>query len=234
MDDIMKTDVDEEQIAPYMEEINRQFDYIDKEDIIKKMVTITFGKFLDYYKNAPEIVKPESGRGKRGAEGRGSEGRGRVSNGRRKHEAEAGFKRLFINLGKADGFYPGEIMQYLNKHVRGRQEVGHIDLLSKFAYIEVPEQDAKKVMKALNGTEYKGRTVRCNDADEEGHGRAARGGRSERSGRGSRGEARSKKPRYNDDNGDWRELIQGKPFKLKGEEPNFEEEGWARRRPKKK
>ena len=266
MDDIMKTDVDEEQIAPYMEEINRQFDYIDKEDIIKKMVTITFGKFLDYYKNAPEIVKPESGRGKRGAEGRGSEGRGRVSNGRRKHEAEAGFKRLFINLGKADGFYPGEIMQYLNKHVQGRQEVGHIDLLNKFAYIEVPEQDAKKVMKALNGTEYKGRTVRCNDADEEGHGRAARGeggrsergsrggrsserggrtakrgyaddargGRSDRSGRGSRGEARSKKPRYNDDNGDWRELIQGKPFKLKGEEPNFEEEGWARRRPKKK
>ena len=148
----------------------------------------------------------------------------------------------------------------MNKHVRGRQEVGHIDLLSKFAYIEVPEQDAKKVMKALNGTEYKGRTVRCNDADEEGHGRAARGeggrssrsserggrsakrgygddarsGRSDRNGRGSRGEARSKKPRYNDDNGDWRELIQGKPFKLKGEEPNFEEEGWARRRPKKK
>ena len=273
MDDIMKTDVDEDQIEPYMAEINRQFEYIDKEDIIKKMVTITFGKFLDYYKNAPEIVKPESGRGKRGAEGRGSEGRGRVSNGRRKHEAEAGFKRLFINLGKADGFYPGEIMQYLNKHVQGRQEVGHIDLLNKFAYIEVPEQDAKKVMKALNGTEYKGRTVRCNDADEEGHGRVARGegarsergsrggrsserggrssdrgsrfakrgygddargGRSERSGRGSRGEARSKKPRYNDDNGDWRELIQGKPFKLKGEEPNFEEEGWARRRPKKK
>ena len=265
MDDIMKTDVDEEQIAPYMEEINRQFDYIDKEDIIKKMVTITFGKFLDYYKNAPEIVKPESGRGKRGAEGRGSEGgRGRVSNGRRKYEAEAGFKRLFINLGKADGFYPGEIMQYLNKHVQGRQEVGHIDLLNKFAYIEVPEKDAKKVMKALNGTEYKGRTVRCNDADEEGHGRVARGesgrgsrggrsserggrsakrgygddtrgSRSERGGRGSRGEARSsKKSRYNDDNGDWRELIQGKPFKLKGEEPNFEEEGWARRRPKKK
>ena len=259
MDDIMKTDVGEEQIAPYMEEINRQFDYIDKEDIIKKMVTITFGKFLDYYKNAPEIVKPESGRGKRGAEGRGSEGRGRVSNGRRKHEAEAGFKRLFINLGKADGFYPGEIMQYLNKHVQGRQEVGHIDLLNKFAYIEVPEQDAKKVMKALNGTEYKGRTVRCNDADEEGHGRVARGeggrgsserggrsakrgygddtrgSRSERGGRGSRGEARSsKKSRYNDDNGDWRELIQGKPFKLKVEEPNFEEEGWARRRPKKK
>src|SRR5574344_3120327 len=100
MDDIMKTDVDEDQIEPYMAEINRQFEYIDKEDIIKKMVTITFGKFLDYYKSAPEIVKPESGKGSRGGEGRGSRGEGRdkVSNGRRKHETEAGFKRLFINL----------------------------------------------------------------------------------------------------------------------------------------
>ena len=268
MDDIMKTDVDEDQIEPYMAEINRQFEYIDKEDIIKKMVTITFGKFLDYYKSAPEIVKPESGKGSRSGEGRGSrgEGRGKVSNGRRKHETEAGFKRLFINLGKADGFYPGEIMQYLNKHVKGRQEVGHIDLLSKFAYIEVPEEDAKRVMKALNGTEYKGRTVRCNDADEEGHGRAARGGRdaesrggrsSERGGRsrrgssddardsrdsrgkggrGSRGESRGgRKSRSQEDTGDWRQFFQNNDnVKFKGEVPNFEEEGWARRRPKKK
>ena len=260
MDDIMKTDVDEDQIEPYMAEINRQFEYIDKEDIIKKMVTITFGKFLDYYKNAPEIVKPESGKGSRSGEGRGSRGeRGKVSNGRRKHETEAGFKRLFINLGKADGFYPGEIMQYLNKHVKGRQEVGHIDLLSKFAYIEVPEEDAKRVMKALNGTEYKGRTVRCNDADEEGHGRGSRGGRdaegrsgrggrsaekgsrgrrgsddarSERGGRGSRG---GKKARREEETGDWRQFFQNNDnVKFKGEEPNFEEEGWARRRPKKK
>ena len=255
MDDIMKTDVDEDQIAPYMAEINRQFEYIDKEDIIKKMVTITFGKFLDYYKNAPEIVKPESGKGSRNGEGRGSRGeRGKVSGGRRKHETEAGFKRLFINLGKADGFYPGEIMQYLNKHVKGRQEVGHIDLLSKFAYIEVPEEDAKRVMKALNGTEYKGRTVRCNDADEEGHGRGSRGGRSaekgsrgrrgsddarsERGGRGSRGSEKGrggKKARREEETGDWRQFFQNNDnVKFKGEEPNFEEEGWARRRPKKK
>ena len=50
-----------------------------------------------------------------------------------------GFKRLFINLGKTDGFYPGEIMQFINKNVKGRQQVGHIDLLDKISYIEVPE-----------------------------------------------------------------------------------------------
>jgi ATP-dependent RNA helicase DeaD len=261
MDDIMKTDVDEDQIAPYLDEIMRQFDCVDKEDIIKKMVTITFGRFLEYYKNARDIEKPTGARkGDRDGDRGDRSSRGRnVSGGRRKHDTEAGFSRLFINLGKNDGFYPGEIMQYLNKNIHGRQEVGHIDILQKFAYIEVPEGDAQKVMKALNGTSYKGREVRCNDADEEGHGRSSRGGerssrggsrdgrgyrgdrdRSDRGGRDSRGgrrdggrnDRRSAKPQENSE--DWRSLMKGGDFKLKGDEPDFSEEGWARRRPRKK
>ena len=112
MDTIMKTDVDEEQIAPYMGDIMRQFEYVDKEDLIKKMVTMTFGRFLDYYKDAPEIEKPTG----RSSKEKGAQ-RSKVSNGRRKHETEAGYKRLFINLGKADGFYPGEVMQFLNRNM---------------------------------------------------------------------------------------------------------------------
>ena len=240
MDDIMKTDVDEDQIEPYMKEIDRQFEYIDKEDIIKKMVTITFGRFLDYYKNAPEILKPTSKRSER------PERVGRSNSGsRRSHKAEAGFRRLFINLGKQDGFYPGEIMQFMNHHIHGRQEIGHIDLLQKFCYIEVPQGDAEKVMRVLSGTSYKGREIRCNDADEGGHGREARntrnsshgyegGGRRDRTVRSSKG-----KRGYGDDDqrrgkDDWKALMQGKPFKFKGDEPDFSEEGWARRKPKKK
>ncbi len=240
MDDIMKTDVDEDQIEPYMKEIDRQFEYIDKEDIIKKMVTITFGRFLDYYKNAPEILKPTSKRSERPERG------GRSNSGsRRSHKAEAGFRRLFINLGKQDGFYPGEIMQFMNHHIHGHQEIGHIDLLQKFCYIEVPQGDAEKVMRVLSGTSYKGREIRCNDADEGGHGREARntrnsshsyegGDRRDRTGRSSKG-----KRGYGDDDqrrgkDDWKALMQGKPFKFKGDEPDFSEEGWARRKPKKK
>ena len=241
MDDIMKTDVDEDQIAPYMADIMRQFEYVDKEDIIKKMVTVTFGRFLDYYQHAPEIEKPVAGKGSRSERGERNT-RGKVSNGRRQHVAEEGFRRLFINLGKSDGFYPGEIMQYLNKHVHGRQEVGHIDLLQKFSYIEVPKDDAQKVMKALNGTTYKGREVRCNDADETGHGRSngrmgrgERGGKTTRTSRRDNGERQGRGRRNtHEDETDWRSLIGGKPFKFKGEEPDFNEEGWARRRPKKK
>ena len=247
MDDIMKTDVDDDQIAPYMDEINRQFEYVDKEDIIKKMVTITFGKFLDYYKNAPEIQKPETGRGSRGGD-KGGKAERRQGSQRGPRKAEEGYRRLFINLGKADGFYPGEVMQFINRHVKGRQEVGHIDLLSKFAYIEVPQDDAERVMRSLNGTVYKGREVRCNDADEAGHGRAARGGRGaaresrsdrepwQQGRRGGRTETANRKQRGRQqvDSGDWRDLMPNRSFKLKGEEPDFSEEGWARRRPKRK
>ncbi len=272
MDNIMKTDVDEELIAPYMTEINRQFEYIDKEDIIKKMVSVTFGRFLDYYKDAPEIVKPTSRReGKGAANGEGGE---RKPRGPRK--PEAGYRRLFINLGKQDGFYPGEIMQFLNRYIEGRQEVGHIDLMQKFCYIEVPEQDAEHVMDVLSGVTYRGREVRCNDADDPVHSRQGdapashrsnnrreerkdnreertgrggrraykddrtsdRHGRKERTARGSRGAARTTafddtKQRHGKD--DWKALMKAASnVKLRGEEPDFSEEGWARRKPRKK
>lgn len=239
MDDIMKTDVDEDLIAPYMADINRQFEYIDKEDIIKKMVSNTFGKFLDYYKNAPEIVAPKSASLKNKEDRRrnteGGRNGGRRSRGPRK--AEEGYRRLFINLGKADGFYPGEVMQFINHHVHGpKQEVGHIDLLSKFSYIEVPEKDADKVMRAINGVRYKGREVRCNDADSNAshdaslkkkeYGRKNTGSRRNAGGRKDNGGAKGKD--------DWRALMKGGDVDFKDEEPDFSEEGWARRYPKKK
>ena len=254
MDDIMKTDVDEELIAPYMPDIMRQFDYIDKEDIMQKVVSITFGRFLNYYKNAPEIIKPTSKRSEKGDRKTQRDGRAGSSRQRGPRKAEEGYRRLFINLGKQDGFYPGEIMQYVNHHMHGpKQAIGHIDLLPKFSYIEVPADDAEKVMRALNGTTYKGREVRCNDADEGGHGRANNDGETRRSREPRRSydqrddrkhdrrdTRRSRKPQspFGDDaqrhtRTDWQSLMTGKSFKFKGEEPDFSEEGWARRRPKK-
>ena len=61
MDQIVKTDVDDEEIAPFMQDISRYFEYIDKDELIKKIVSLEFGKFLAYYADAPEIepVVPE-------------------------------------------------------------------------------------------------------------------------------------------------------------------------------
>ena len=208
MDQIVKTDVDDEEIAPFIQDINRYFEYIDKDDLIKKIVSMEFGKFLAYYADAPELEKvvvtkekkPQSDKQKL------------------QNKAAKGYKRLFINLGRRDGFYPGELMQTLNRFVGGRQEVGHIDLLDTISYFEVPEKDAKKVMIQLSGIRYKGRTVRCNDADE--------------GGKPSKPEKSQKPKRQKKD--DWRGLMGKTPRDLKGPEPDFSEEGWAMRRPRKK
>ena len=235
MDKITKIDVDEEQIAPFMEEINRHFEYIDKEVIIKKIVSMTFGRFLAYYADAPEILRPDEKRKKEKGEKRGD----RQERGPRK--PEKGYARLFINLGKNDGFYPGEVMQLLNKHIHGKQQVGHIDLLSKFSYIEVPKQDAQPVMNALTGIMYKGREVRCNDADQGGSQKADGGKKRKDESRGGKKKDRKNRKPFDDfgnfnngTTGDWRELMKPKKWDLKGKEPDFSEEGWAIRKPRKK
>lgn len=160
MDQVVKCDVDEEQIAPFMHDIMRHFEYMDKEDLIKKIVSLEFGRFLAYYADAPEIVQPTEKEAKAAEAGKKAPKKSRAG------KAEAGMARLFINLGKDDGFYPGEVMQFINKHMGGRQKVGHIDLYGKFSYIEVPEEDAEMVMAALDGSRYRKRQVRCNPADE--------------------------------------------------------------------
>ena len=187
MDQIVKTDVDDEEIAPFMQDINRYFEYIDKDELIKKIVSLEFGKFLAYYAEAPELepVKPEKS---------GKSGQSSYQSDKQKlqNKAQKGYKRLFINLGKRDGFYPGELMQTLNRFVGGRQEVGHIDLLDTISYFEVPEKDAKKVMIQLTGI----RLMQSSDGRSKGKKKASR--------------------------------------ELRGPEPDFSEEGWAMRKPRKK
>ncbi len=274
MDDIMKMDVDEEQIEPFMEDINRHFEYVDKEDVIKKIVSMTFGRFLSYYADAEDIERPAL-KGKR-EEVRGKKERGD------KRVPEEGFSRLFINLGKDNGFYPGVLMQLLNKNMGGKQEVGHIDLYAKFAYFEVPESDAENVMASLSGVFYRGIQVRCNPSDDKSQApkenrekridnrrkdyshfpkkenrarrekadnrRMAFGAEPQR---GSRGKARQEHGKKDD----WRQFFQGDAVIVRGDqmvsgkkkkgkkkdaeffrgpEPDFNEEGWARRKPRKK
>jgi ATP-dependent RNA helicase DeaD len=214
MDQIVKTDVDDEEIAPFMQDISRYFEYIDKDELIKKIVSLEFGKFLAYYADAPEIepVVPEK-----------KDRRQQSDKQKLQNKPQKGYRRLFINLGKRHGFYPGELMQTLNRFVGGRQEVGHIDLLDSISYFEVPEKDAKKVMLQLSGIRYKGQTVRCNDADD-----TSKGG--DRQGKGGE---RSAKPKHQKKD-NWRDLMGKAPRELKGKEPDFSEEGWAMRKPRKK
>ena len=239
MDQIVKADVDEEQIAPFMQDISRYFEYIDKDDLIKKIVSMEFGKFLAYYADAPSLtpVPSPTGEGRKNSKGDKQGKKHTTPLSHREGRGGESFRKLFINLGKKDGFYPGELMQFLNKHVHGHVEVGHIDLLQTMSYFEVPEEDAARVMKYVDGQNYKGRDVRCNDAAEGGKGPRTSKTSKTRSSRDSRETRKPKEPRetkrtYQKD--EWMQFLNPKGMKLKGEIPDFEEEGWAIRKPRKK
>ena len=109
IDDIEKIEVDEDEIQQYLPEIFRKLDMLDKEDLIKRMVSMQFNTFLNYYKNAPEIEQPSSKEKK-------AEGRGKKSEGRGKREDVRG--------KRAEGRWKKEEGRGKREEVRGKKEDG--------------------------------------------------------------------------------------------------------------
>ena len=263
IDELEKVKVNEEEITDFMPEIYRKLEWLSKEDLIKRMVSHEFNRFLDYYRDREEIETPTDSR----------ERNTRDSRERGSRKAAPSFTRLFINLGKMDSFFPSELISLLNSNTRGRIELGRIDLMKNFSFFEVEEKEAQNVVKALNRANWNGRKVSVEVAGEEaGEGRrgsgsaerrggkrpfgsssekrgdSSRNSRSERSDRAPRADRatkgsdktdkkkRSDKPSREErgygargpkKTDDWQQFFKDK-------EPDFSEEGWARRKPKKK
>ena len=268
IDELEKVKVNEEEITDFMPEIYRKLEWLSKEDLIKRMVSHEFNRFLDYYRDRQEIESPTDSRGERGERGL------RDSRERGSRKAAPGFTRLFINLGKMDSFFPSELISLLNSNTRGRIELGRIDLMKNFSFFEVEEKEAQNVVKALNRANWNGRKVSVEVAGEEsgegrrsggsterrGNGKRPYGNSSERRGDGehnSRSERSDRAPRADraakgDGKAD-KKKRSDKPSReergygargpkktddwqqfFKDKEPDFSEEGWARRKPKKK
>ena len=209
IDDIEKVEVNEEEIAPFLPEVYRKFDMMDKEDLIKRMVSMEFNRFLDYYKNAPEIIQPSE---KGGREDKGDKKGYKDRKGERKEknrQAEPGYTRLFINLGKKDKINPKVFMGFINRVAEGKKiDLGRIDLMQNFSFFEVPESQAKMVVNVLAGTDFDGRTVNVEITEDSGSGEGKRG-KEPREPRKSRDSRSSRNSRESSDRGS-REDRRGK------------------------
>ena len=241
IDDLEKVKVNEEEIAGYMPDVYRKLDWLSKEDLIKRMVSHEFNRFLEYYRDREEIETVSA------KEPKGEKGK-KKSNGRKPEE---GFARLFINVGKTDNFTPADLISLLNNHTRGRIDVGRIDLMRNFSFFEVDEKETQNVLKALNRANWKGRRISVEIAGEEDSADKGKG-RKETRGEGGRKApatpapakakaARTKpsreergytKPRGRKD--DWKQFFQHNNDGFRGPEPDFDEEGWAKPSKKKR
>ena len=165
MDELERIEVDETQIAPFLPEIFRKLDWLTKEDLVKRIVSREFGHFLQYYANAPEIEQPKGGRDDKKGAKTDRPRRERGASGPR--EAEAGYKRLFINLGKRDNFYAREIINLVNRYVKGKVDIGRIDLTANCSFFEVPEEQAPEVLKKMAKAKVGDRKVVVDGAERE-------------------------------------------------------------------
>lgn len=148
--------VNEEQIEQYLPRIYDEFKDFTKEDFIKRFASIEFNRFLDYYKNAPDLnASIEEGRNR--FEDRGERGNGVRGN----------YTRLFINLGSVDEFNRGDLLGYIcnTTKISGRT-VGKIDVKGVYSFFEVQNEDVDKVMASFKEAEYKGRPVRIEISGE--------------------------------------------------------------------
>ena len=253
IDDIEKVKVDEEEIETFLPGIYRKLEWLSKEDLIKRVVSMEFNRFLDYYKNAAEIEQPKGNEKRESQKERKDHGSDREKTSRK---AEKGYTRLFLNLGKTDGFYANQIIELINRNLKKeRIEIGRIDLMQNFSFFEIAEAQAHMVIKAQNKTTANGRRVIVEVAGEN-NGKSDKSGKKQKNATPKPAEKKGKKgskadkgtagtrpsreergytsPRGPKKKDDWKQFFVHDDRPLKGEEPDFMAEQWAKPMKRKK
>lgn len=164
VDRIEKVKVNEEEISNLLPSVYRKLDWLEKEDIIKRVVALEFNRLIDYYREAQEIEAPSDRYSSRDdkfprKKDRDSRERTDRSDGGGGRPAERGYSRLFINIGRTDNVNPATLMGLVNDFVPEKVNIGRIDIMQNFSFFEVPERDAQKVIKSMSRQEQNGRRI---------------------------------------------------------------------------
>lgn len=159
IDRVEKVEVDYSQIDPLLPDIFRKLEWLDREELIKKFVSVEFNRFLEYYKKAADLNSPREF-GKTGKE----------------KGAASGFSRFFINLGRTDDLKPNTLMGLINEFTGiDNIEIGKIELLKNFSFFEVDSDFAQTVLNAFKDKSYKKRAIVLEPASSKGRSDSKKG-----------------------------------------------------------
>ncbi len=205
METLISADVSDASYETYLPQLQEKFAHMSKEDILQRMVSLEFNRFLKYYENAEDLnikanersFSPREGDSSRSKFGERKEGRfgergDRFNRNDREQKssrfssnnAERGERRgdrveyerkpfddanqtkLFVNLGTKDGFYKASFLQYiLDMSDIKKESLGKVDMKEMSSWVEIDKKEASKMIKAIDGQNFKGRKIRMNDAN---------------------------------------------------------------------
>jgi ATP-dependent RNA helicase DeaD len=157
MDKVEKVQVNDTEIEALLPAVYRKLEWLEKEDLIKRVVSLELNRLINYYQDANDIqtVEGESKKDRRDVGEKAGMG------------PEAGYTKLFIGLGKMDGITPKNLMDLINDYVEGRVQIGKIDFFTRYSLFDVEEVSSKKVVAALRELDFLGRNVKVEFATEE-------------------------------------------------------------------
>jgi ATP-dependent RNA helicase DeaD len=166
---IKDTEVDHE-IDNYLPAINSVLEGLTKEELIKKMVSVEFNRFIAYYKKNRDISNQSSGSERRERDDR--DGGSRENN-------NGGATRYFVNIGSRDNFDWMQLKDYLKETLDlGRDDVFKVDVKEGFSFFNTDPEHTDKVMDILNNATLEGRRINVEISKNDGGGRRDHNGRS--------------------------------------------------------
>ncbi|WP_348825363.1 DEAD/DEAH box helicase [Flavobacterium aestuarii] len=176
---IKDTEVDHE-IDNYLPAINNVLEDLSKEELIKKMVSVEFNRFLTYYKKNRDISTQSAGSERRD---RGDDRESRGNN-------NGGATRYFVNIGSRDNFDWMSLKDYLKETLDlGRDDVFKVDVKEGFSFFNTDPEHTDKVMEILNNVQLEGRRINVEISKNDGGGRRDHNGRNSGGGFGGRSSA---------------------------------------------
>ncbi|NND80586.1 MAG: DEAD/DEAH box helicase [Maribacter sp.] len=166
---IKDTEINEE-VENYLPAINDVFHGIDREELIKKIVSVEFTRFYNYYNKTRDLNTPDSG------EQRGS---------RRGDDQTPGSVRYFINVGEKDGYDWMSLKDFIRNTVGlGKDDVFKVDVKDSFSFFNTDAETTEKILSTFTEFKVDGRFVNVEVSKNPGGGRGRRD--RSRSGGGSR------------------------------------------------
>ncbi|GAB7256662.1 DEAD/DEAH box helicase [Polaribacter sp. OB-PA-B3] len=162
IDKVQNIEVNETQINEFLPSIYEKLESLDREELIKKFVSLEFNTMLAYYENAKDLNDLSS------------------RDNSRARSTNENMTRFFINIGRKDNLNPGKLIGLINEqNIGDKIEIGAIDILDTFSFFEIDKNYEDKTLESFssNQPDFEGRSVNVEVTKKERSGGGRRGGR---------------------------------------------------------
>lgn len=142
IDNMERVEVNEKNIDAFLPTIYKKLEWLSREDLIKRFVSIEFNRFLDYYKNSKDLNVTEKQRDQER---------------KQRKKSDKKYARLFINLGDKQKLNPARLIGLINENTKNRDiRIGKIDIMKKFSFFEVENKYVNSIVNSMKRAKFDG------------------------------------------------------------------------------